>query len=401
MRTSKGTTSSPPGACPACSHEEAEVFYEAASVPTNSCILMDTPGAARSYPKGDIQLAGCGACGFIWNQAFDPALTEYSGRYEETQGFSETFNTFHEALAHSLIQKHDLRGKDILEIGCGKGEFLTLLTKEGLNRGVGFDPGYQPGRTDGETGEGPHFIQEFFSEDHGHFEADFICCKMTLEHIHQPQSLLKAVHRCAVNRRDSLVFFQVPDVGRILKECAFEDIYYEHCSYFDAQSLAGLFRRLGFSVLSVDSVYDGQYLTLEACIRDPERDGTPEGNVGNSPDLSGISSFSAGVRTKVLEWKDRLEGFGRDGRRVVLWGSGSKAVSFLTTLGASHTVHSVVDINPHRHSHFMPGTGHPIVAPEALPQISPHVVIILNRVYTREITESLLGMGLSPEVIAL
>ena len=164
------------------------------------------------------------------NVAFDPKLTEYSGRYEETQGFSETFNVFHESLAEELIQRHNLRGKDILEIGCGKGEFLTLLSGLGDNRGLGFDPSYIDERDPGASPEGVVFRKEFFSAEHAHLGADLICCKMTLEHIHEPQALLSAVSRSAAHRGRTIVFFQVPDVTRILKDCAFEDIYYEHCS---------------------------------------------------------------------------------------------------------------------------------------------------------------------------
>ena len=45
---------------------------------------------------------------------------------------------------HALREayKEGLRGKDIIEIGCGKGEFLLLLCEMGNNRGTGFDPGF-------------------------------------------------------------------------------------------------------------------------------------------------------------------------------------------------------------------------------------------------------------------
>ena len=59
------------------------------------------------------------------------------------------------------------------------------------------------------------------------------------------------------------------------------------------------------------------------------------------------------------------------GKTVALWGSGSKAVSYLTTLGVTDEVQAVVDINPHKHGKFLAGTGHEIVAPEALRQLRP------------------------------
>ena len=90
--------------CPACQTQAMTIFHEQASVPTNSCILLETPEEAKAYPRGRIELGFCEACGFISNLAFDAKLTEYSGRYEETQAYSGTFNKFHHALAERLMK---------------------------------------------------------------------------------------------------------------------------------------------------------------------------------------------------------------------------------------------------------------------------------------------------------
>ena len=85
---------------------------------------MRTRDEAVSFPRGSLRLAFCGACGFITNTAFDPAPQDYADSYEETQGFSPTFNDFANDLAKRWVERHDLDGKQVLEIGCGKGEFL-------------------------------------------------------------------------------------------------------------------------------------------------------------------------------------------------------------------------------------------------------------------------------------
>jgi hypothetical protein len=87
---------------------------------------------------------------------------------------------------------------------------------------------------------------------------------MTLEHIGQTQRFLTSV-RMVANRSDSVIFFQVPDMHRILKEGAFWDIYYEHCSYFSKTSLTHLFTGTGFAVQRIWIGYDGQYLMIVAC----------------------------------------------------------------------------------------------------------------------------------------
>ena len=125
--------------CPSCSSTELVVFYELKSVPVNSVVLLQTQSEAQGFLRGDISLAFCHNCGFITNVAFDPGLLEYSSRYEATQSCSPTFNLFAERLARRLIERYDLYDKEIIEIGCGQGEFLTLLCELGGNRGVGFD----------------------------------------------------------------------------------------------------------------------------------------------------------------------------------------------------------------------------------------------------------------------
>jgi SAM-dependent methyltransferase len=377
-----------------------EVFHRQESVPTNSCILLRSREEALAYPRGDIELAFCRACGFISNVAFDAKLSEYSGRYEETQGFSETFNAFHADLARRLIERHDLRGKDILEIGCGKGEFLLLLAEMGGNRGVGFDPGHQQERIVGPSAARVQFIKDFYSEKYCDHKADFVCCKMTLEHIHPTAEFVSTVRQAIGERVDTLVFFQVPDVTRILRDYAFEDIYYEHCSYFSPGSLAGLFRRSGFEVLRTEAEYAGQYLTIEA----KPASGAVAEAVAHEDDFAAIAAYVADFPDrcgeKLAQWRRRIERCRARGERVVLWGSGSKAVSFLTTVG-SEGIDYAVDINPYRHGHFMPSTGQRIVAPSFLKEYRPDTVIVMNAVYLEEIRRDLDGMGLQPEVLAL
>ncbi len=388
--------------CPACGAPGMSVFHQAPAVPTNSCILLPCREDARRYPRGDIRLGFCAACGFIANLAFDPRLTEYSGRYEETQGFSDTFNSFHRALAERLIERYDLRDKAIVEIGCGKGEFLLLLCEIGGNRGIGFDPGVDPKRIGGAAAERVRFIADFYSEQYAEVQGDFVACKMTLEHIAPVGEFLRSVRRAIGARTGTPVFFQIPETTRILRDCAFEDIYYEHCSYFSPGSLARLFRRNGFEVLDLSTEYDGQYLTIEArAVAEPVSQAplAGEDDIDSLRELTG--SFPARFAAKRAEWEARIRAEANAGHRVVLWGSGSKAVSFVTTLDLGHAIEVAVDINPYRHGHFLPGGGQEIVAPEFLRGYRPDLVVVMNPVYRAEITRDLERLGLSPEILTL
>ncbi len=185
-------------------------------------------------------------------------------RYESTQSYSPTFTAFNRKLAAGLIERYDLRGKTVVEIGCGQGEFLVLLNELGDNRGIGFDPAYD-GRLPESVGNPDlTFITDFYTEKQTGYKGDFFCCKMTLEHISNTGEFMRTVRRAIGEQLDTTVFFQIPNGGYVLKDLAFWDIYYEHCSYFTAGSLRYLFENNGFEVLDTFTDYNDQYLMIEA-----------------------------------------------------------------------------------------------------------------------------------------
>jgi SAM-dependent methyltransferase len=378
-----------PGHCPNCHSTGLTPFYEVTGSPVHSVLLMETRREAVNYPTGDIRLALCEVCGFICNIAFDPALHEYSAKYEATQSYSPTFNRFHRNLANRLIERYDLRNRDIIEIGCGQGEFLILLCEMGPNRGVGFDPAYRDYPLDSEARDRITFIADFYSEKYSKYHGDFVCCKMTLEHIPQTAEFVTNVRRSIGDRTNTVVFFQVPNASYVMSDIAFWDIYYEHCSYFTTGSLSRLFRQCGFEVLDLAAEYDDQYIMIEA----RPSNGPTSAKLEQENDLADttqiVNCFAANYREKLAGWQATLQNIKKNKQRAVIWGGGSKGVSFLTALNVTDEVGYAVDINPHKHGTFMAGTGHEIVSPEFLSSYKPDVVIVMNPVYRDEIQECL------------
>jgi hypothetical protein len=276
-----------------------------------------------------------------------------------------------------------------------------MLCELGANSGIGFDPAVDPERTRApERGEA-EFIQDFYSERYGDKTGDFVCCKMTLEHIAPTADFVATVRRAVGDDPNTVVFFQVPDVLRILEERAFWDIYYEHCNYFSAGSLARLFRRAGFSVEAVGRDYDDQYLMIDCRPADGARTTAPLAEENDMDELRRlVEEFSSLLPGALEDWRSKIRDFRSAGKRVVIWGAGSKGVSFLTTLGlGENEVEFAVDINPHRHGQFMATTGQEIIGPERLTRDKPDVVIIMNPIYKQEIQTDLRKLGLEAEVL--
>ncbi|MCU0533016.1 MAG: class I SAM-dependent methyltransferase [Hydrococcus sp. Prado102] len=387
--------------CPNCHHQGLSIFYEVRNVPVHSCLMLPTQQEALDFPCDDIILGHCDRCGFITNVAFDSKWSAYAPNYEDQQSFSPTFNQFAIDLADRLIEKYDLHNKDVVEIGCSKGDFLILLCTLGNNRGIGIDPSVVPGRVNSEAANRVAFIREYYSEHHAEYVGDFICCRHTLEHIQPTAEFVQIVRRSIGDRLETAVFFEIPDTTRVLRDLSFEDIYYEHCSYFTPGSLARLFRFSGFEVTDLYQAYGNQYLLIEAKpVATPSKEVHP---LEESRDrmAQDVKYFATEIAKKLDRWKQQLEQWNRQGERVAIWGSGSKCVAFLTTLNAADKVQHVVDINPHRHGKFIPGVGKEIMPPEFLKEFQPDRVIVMNPIYCGEIQKMLDEMGVTTEVIPL
>lgn len=388
-----------PHSCPNCGQGAMREFYEVRNVPVHSVLLMPTREVAVGFPKGDITLGFCDGCGFVSNTAFDASAHSYSSEYEETQIFSATFRKFHERMARSLVERFGLYGKHIIEIGCGKGDFLAALCEMGDNRGTGFDPAFVEERNP-TARSGVQFVRDFYSEKYASYQGDLVCCKMTLEHIPDTAQFMATVRRSIGDRLDTIVFFQVPNATRVLRDLAFEDVYYEHCSYFTAGALMRLFASSGFDVIETGVEYDDQYLTILAR---PARTATAK--MPSGADISEtarlVQSFSRHCRALIASWRDRVGHFQAAGRKVVVWGSGSKGVAFLSALALPGAVEHVVDINPYRQGKFMAGSGQRIVSSEFLAEYRPDVAIVMNPIYRDEVQKELTRLNLPTELLTV
>lgn len=384
--------------CPACAGSDLEDFYRVAALPVHSTRLMATGDEALSFPRRPLELALCRGCGFIFNRVFDPSVHSYSGRCEESQGRSPTFSGWLDGLVERLVSAHGVRGQRVLEIGCGKGEFLAALCRRGDNVGIGYDPTFVPGRAGDGEGDRWQVEPDLWDGTRGIRAADFIACRHTLEHIGPVLGFLEEL-RAAIGTASPLLFFEVPATGRILEEGAFWDVYYEHCSYFTPASLEALFRRAGFAPVELWLDYHGQYLLLLA--RPAAAPVTAPKSNGGRELAAPVARFREVVDERRAYWSAFLERSRATGERVVLWGGGSKASAFLCVIdGASH-VACVVDIDPHKQGAFVAGAGQPVVAPEALQVAPPDHVILMNPVYEAEVRARLSALGLAPAIYPL
>jgi hypothetical protein len=388
--------------CQACGSNALETFYELSNVPAHSCLLLPNRAEALAFPRGDLELVFCHDCGFIGNARFDIGLNQYSAAYEETQAFSPRFLKFLDEICHDQIAKFGLSpGMTALEIGCGKGEFLTRLCELSGCNGIGIDPGYHPERNQSSAAGRMTFIRDLYGPRYSHLQAEYVSCRHTLEHIAPVQEFMRLVRETIGKRNHVNVFFELPDMERVLETGVFWDVYYEHCTYFTRGSLARLFRASGFDVTGLYKAYDDQYLMIEA----KPASGPTTARLPQEDDLAStaalVKKFSKEVDRRLEELAEAAERWRRSGQKVAIWGSGSKCVSLMCSIDLGDSLQAIVDINPHKHGKFLAGSGREIRSPDSLTALRPDAVIVMNSIYTEEIRHELASRGLKPELLPL
>lgn len=385
--------------CPQCSSRDFPVFFEIDRVPINIGIQWPSREAALSSPRRDIRLAFCHNCDYIGNLDFSPESLTYKEDYENPLDFSPSFQKYVRTTTERLINLYGLFGKDVSEIGSGKGYFLQLLCDIGDNHGVGFEPSYPSQQIINRISDKITIIKDFLSEKYSQYLGDFICSRYVLEHIKNPFALLSMLRRMIGDRRDMILYFEVPNVLFILRDLSIWDIIYEHCSYFSQRSLAYMFEQNGFEVLSLKETYSGQSVSVEARPRQEQDISNPE-QVQKPPSIeSYISRFADLFRKKTTSWRRQISRLGKAKSRVVVWGAGAKGVSFLNMLDLREEVQYAVDINPNKQGKYISGTGQKIVPPEFLGDYKPDIILIMNPRYVNEIHQMSKKIGIHAEFL--
>ncbi len=389
------------GVCAACGSDELECFFSIPQTPVNCIVLRATREAALNAATGRIELGFCAICGAVSNIAFDPNLVDYDQRYDNSLHFSPTFRKYADGVAHDLVERYNLHGKNVIDLGCGNAEFLSLVCALGNNRGAGFDPSFIQGRANLEAGKGVRVVQDYYSERYAGYAADFVICRHVLEHIPNPKEFLRNVRGALRGNPEAAIFFELPNASFVLQKNGVWDILYEHCFYYSSGALRRLFSVCGFDVLNVSETFGRQYLCLEARVSSGET-----GLLGDAADdldsmRADTLQFANAFRCQYAHWRRMLDRFAGEGKRVALWGAGAKGVMFLNAVGKVSSVEYIVDVNPHKSGSYIPGTGQRVVSPEFLKQYRPDVLLLANPNYRDEISRQVAAFGIAPDLLSI
>ena len=282
-----------------------------------------------------------------------------------------------------------------MEVTVGKVDFLSLFSTIGQNRGIKLNTFFVNDETIDIQRCNP-------SIDLKEPQIDFVFSFHELEHVNQPIRFLNLLAEKIHNNPQTVFFFTVPNGSEAFGEGKYLDIIYEHVSYFTIPSLHYLFNSCGFDVLAIEAKNDfSNLLEISAAI------GKQYSLSDYKPSLSDLNTIKSSILSFAFKSNQQIEknkglitNFLNSGERIVVWGAGSRGVTFLNLL-KDNRIEYAVDINPNKQGMYIPGTGQQIINPEFLISYKPHRIILPNIVYKTEIKEVLEKIGIQPEFILL
>lgn len=338
-------------------------------------VLRGMPSSAQALPSSeelaqdapaDLRLTPCLACGLMQSQT--PPVPYYREVIRAT-AFSPEMGEFRQQQLTRFVTQYSLQGKKVLEIGAGKGEYLQLLQRAGVQA---FGTEYASASVKVCEAQGLQVEQVFLERTdirlaQGPFDA--VTCFNFLEHWPEPRTTLKAV---ANNLREGAVgLIEVPNFDLILKKHLLTEFISDHLLYFTQSTLRTMLEVSGFDVLDVCAIWHDYILSAHV----------------RKKTTVNVSAFN-GVRQHM---HNAVQNFLREHahKGVAVWGAGHQALAALALLEMSDCVRYVVDSAPFKQGLYTPATHLPIYSPDHLLVQPVGSVVVMAAAYSDEVVRTI------------
>jgi 2-polyprenyl-3-methyl-5-hydroxy-6-metoxy-1,4-benzoquinol methylase len=341
------------------------------------------PKAAQNFPDAaslaaetgaDLTVCQCAGCGLV---QLNNEPVPYYKEVIRAAAVSAVIKDLKTRQFAGFIDKYSLQGKKIIEIGCGRGEFLSLLqtldvdaygleysepsvaqcVKNGLNVSCGY-----PDRESGVLADGP-------------FDAFLLL--MFLEHMPDPNSALKAIYDNLADGAVGLV--EVPNFDMMLRSKLFSEFIGDHLLYFSRETLHIALNMNGFEVIECSELRDDYVISAVVKKR-------------GKLDISSFYDYQTEIAAGINGYIDR---FGE--KKVAIWGAGHQALAIIALTKIADKIRYVVDAAPFKQGKFTPATHLPIVAPDYLRADPVESVIVMAASYSDEVA-GILRRQFSPQI---
>lgn len=321
--------------------------------PLQNRFFQDAESARNSVTAG-VEFLWCESCQHI--SIRKNKKSEFDQHYDNSQTASPLVVGQYQSIASDIEQEVPSRDAHVIEIGCGRGEFLRVLRDAGYKNLHGFDPS-APVATE--------LVSNTLWDGQVPLNgADLLLARHIIEEIPDPDVFVEALAKALSD--NGRIYCEITNASYLIKNGDPFSMYPEYSNLFSVLSLAKLFGRNGIAVDKVTSINHGEWLGIWG------------GRLRVSRASDAVTVRLSVIRQKLLELP----------RPLVLWGAagrGGNILSFLK-IGADE-IEFVVDLNDAKRGLFIPPYGQNVISLAQLADIKPAVILLANRKYKDEVVK--------------
>ena len=338
--------------------------------------LDNMPASAQHMPDAQgvkedrgltLDLCQCMGCGLV---QFDCEPVDYYRDVIRAGGFSKTMVELRRYQYKHLIDSYHLEGKKFIEVGCGQGEFLKVLSEFPVEvHGIEHDPHL----VELARAQGLDVTEGFTETEDTRFAGglyDVFLSFNSLEHQPDPSTMLQAIYRNLED--DAMGLITVPSFEYIMDHNSYYELIRDHLAYYTFETLTPLLERNGFQVEECEVINRD---TLSVIVRKRPQ-----------MDTENLLECYVNLKREMETYMKYLDAWDK---KVAIWGASHQGFTLAATTKLGEKARYIIDSAPFKQGKFAPASHLPIVGPDHFHEHPVDAIIITAPGYTDEIAASI------------
>ncbi|MDO8609285.1 MAG: class I SAM-dependent methyltransferase [bacterium] len=331
------------------------------------------PKAAQFLPdvrslkndKGiDLYIHQCSGCGLV---QLNNTPVKYYKQVIRATGISQEMRSFRIRQFNDFVKKYSLAGKKIIEIGCGKGEYVSLM-QQCSEKSYGIEDSKESVKQCKKNGLKVFsgFIQNnTYKLNHAPFDAFFIL--NFLEHLPDPNAVLSGISHNLSNNAVGII--EVPNFDMILRKKLFSEFIIDHLFYFTKETLRSLLILNGFEIIECHEIFHNYILSVVVKKR-------------NKLNILNFNKHQTKIKKNIEIYLSQY-----NSKKVAIWGAGHQALTIISLIDLTDKIRYVVDSAVFKQNKYTPATHIPIVSPVHLDSDPVDAIIVMAGGYSNEVVK--------------
>jgi len=252
-----------------------------------------------------------------------------------------------------FIEKYNILGKDAIEVGSGRGDFLEILERLNVNA-YGIEHSLENIKEceKKKLNVEKAYLTELSESNNKKYSL--VVCNNFLEHQPETKNYLSSLRNLVSD--DGVVYISVPNVDYLLKKNCLYEFVADHLVYFTEKTLRKAMEINGFNILESYKKNNGNDLVVIA---------KSESKINIDGAIDTVSNIVESIQKEVNNYKN-----------VAIWSAGHRALA-LMAMAKLEKIKYVIDSATFKQGKFTPILHKKIISPEEFIGIQCDLLIIM------------------------